>query len=230
MNYYSQSVRIFSFTVILFSVVSFSSFAGDGESKSALVVIDMQDYFATRRGYQEDPKNIAKLKAVLKAQTNAISVAKVKGIPIVFVEYKSRLFSDYGETNPQLRRAASGYESTMVFKKSTDGMFDDKKSTVLKQFFQKNDVDTLIVCGANGGACVKSSIRGALIEGYNVIAYNKAIADFNYESFVHPYRNFGWVQANNGQTFNEARSLDEIFPNTSAEEQDVKVSCVKVRS
>ena len=48
-------------------------------------------------------------------------------------------------------------------------------------------VGTLIIAGANGGACIRHTILGALQNNCNVIAFNDGIADLNFQSFIYPY-------------------------------------------
>lgn len=177
--------RIRSFTILFVLLVSALAQAGgtDGGGK-ALIIIDMQPYFAERGGNHEKEENAKKLKEVLANQVKSIAAAKEAGIPIVFLEYEN-----YGPTSKTLKDAIGDYDKSKYFLKNTDGMFSSWNNHVdkLDDYLESQKVKTLIITGANGGACVESSISGALKENYNVIAFSKGIADFNYRDFIYPY-------------------------------------------
>lgn len=152
--------------------------------RSALVVIDMQAPFVTRGGNADRAENIRKVEEVNKEQVAAIREAKKAGIPIVFIEYER-----YGDTNATLRKEVEGYRNTVSMYKNTDGFLstNNRHRVKLYEYLTKSGIDTIIMTGANGGACVWASIEGALEDCFNVVAYSKAIADFNYEDFIYPY-------------------------------------------
>lgn len=73
---------------------------------------------------------------------------------------------------------------------------DNKNRQPLIAHLKKLNVGTLAMVGANGGSCVRQSIDKALDGNCNVVAFNKAIADFGYESFVYPFeKNYRDVKA-----------------------------------
>lgn len=155
-------------------------------ANSALIIIDMQPYFANRGGQQNSQENKAKIGKIIEMQIASINKAKEANIPIVFLEY------DCGPCDPtdsKLKAAALNYKNARFIKKDTDGMFEsyNKYRKDLVDFLNKNSVGTLIIAGANGGACVLRSITGALENNCNVVAFNAGIADFNYKDFIYPY-------------------------------------------
>ncbi|QLY26898.1 isochorismatase family protein [Bdellovibrio sp. KM01] len=183
------------FITLLFStVISMPGWAEEickqNSGNAALVVIDMQAYFAERNGAYETPENKKKIKDLQQQQMDAITKARQSGIPIIFIEYD--LDPESSPTNPNLKQAAFSYEKTHTFLKDTDGMFDrnNKYRDQLIAYVQKNNIGTLLITGANGGACVYQSIKGALNGNCNVVAYNKGIADFNFEDFIYPYAGY----------------------------------------
>lgn len=153
---------------------------------SALVIIDMQPYFATRSGNHQDAENKAKLDKINETQVGAIQKAREANIPIIFLEYDC---GPCGSTNDSLKTAVANYRNVRFIKKNSDGMFEDynKYRKELVDYLNKNDIGTLIITGANGGACVLRSITGALENNCNVVALNSGIADFNYKDFIYPY-------------------------------------------
>jgi len=195
-----------------------------GESSHrALVVIDMQPYFITRGGNAGTLANKKKVEEILRVQTEAILEAKRTNTPIIFLEYLSE-----GTTNAKLKDAAKGAKDVVYFVKSTDGMLDEGNINrkALLDYINRNKINTLIITGANGGACVKASITGALDNNLSVIAYDEAIADFNYQDFLYPYKNYyEQIQPScKSCTFRETSDLTDSFsPNTGKiRKQDVQ--------
>lgn len=172
---------IYLLTFLTFIALADTTRVGDN---SALVIIDMQEVFATRGGHAADPANVAILQTIQQRQLELIRMARRQHLPIVFIEYEGQ-----GPTNSPLKEAVRGYSRTRTFLKSTDGMLDTDNSHLaeLSGYLQENQIGNLIITGANGGACVQMSIDGALRNNYNVIAVETAIADFNFEAFVYPY-------------------------------------------
>lgn len=169
--------------VLLFSLGAIANDTRVGDN-FALVIIDMQEPFATRGGAAEAGDNPRKLRDIEARQLEMIRLARSRNMPIVFIEYE-----DFGDTNRPLRNAVRNYPNARTFTKNEDGMFDSSHAdrARMSEFLQQNQVGNLIITGANGGACVRSSIEGALRNNYNVLAYSQGIADFNYQEFIYPY-------------------------------------------
>lgn len=114
---------------------------------SALVVIDMQPYFANRNGFERYPDNKAKVDRLLKFQVEAIKKAREQRIPIIFIEYDCRRFMiDCGGTDAALLKAAEGYQDVSVIKKDTDGMFSHQNTyrSELVKHLQSRDIGNLL--------------------------------------------------------------------------------------
>lgn len=172
---------------LLLAIPLLFSISAAAKPRSALVVIDMQAPFVTRGGNAEQPENIKKVEELDKEQVAAIREAKKAGIPIIFIEYER-----HGDTNASLKKEVAGYKNTVYFPKNTDGFLSqhNRNRVKLYEYLTKTGIDTIIMTGANGGACVWASISGALDDCFNVVAYSKAIADFNYENFIYPYASY----------------------------------------
>lgn len=150
----------------------------------ALVVIDMQRDFVTRGGFHNHKKNIQTVDSIQKELLDLINRAVKKGIPVIFLEYE-----EHGRTDPDLLKAIGGYHNSTLFLKDTDGMFekDNRYRSDLADYLKSRKIGHLIIAGANGGACVRSSIEGALENNCNVTVYNRGVADFNFPEFIYPY-------------------------------------------
>jgi len=113
--------------------------------------------------------------------------------------------------------AAQGYDKAKVIKKNTDGVFSSKNiyRKELVAYLQENQVGTLIITGANGGACVYLSMRGALDNNCTVIAYNRGIADFNFKDFIYPFAGYYDNTELNCKncSFKEVSSMDGVVSN-----------------
>lgn len=193
---------------------------------SALVIIDMQPYFASRNDRQELPGNKAKLQEMIRNQVEAIKAARKAELPVIFVEYDRDRFVSQGavpadgpqsdfETHGDLKAAVEGYDKAVILKKTTDGLFDgpNKHKAELDNYLKDRGIGTLIVAGANGGACVQFSIQGALLENYDVIAFSQGIADFNFKDFIYPYTGYyrGKIKTSCPDcTFREVRDLEAV--------------------
>ncbi len=173
--------HLFLFAFVLFA----ASAACFGElPKHAVVIIDMQPKFETRGGSADKPDNVEKVKKLTAAQVTAIKNAKLAKAPILIVEYDG-----YGDTKDDLKKELTDYKDVKYFIKNSDGMFEDynKSKKDIVDHLKAKGIDTLIIMGANGGACVRSSITGAIENKFNVIAFSKGIADFNFDDFMWPY-------------------------------------------
>ncbi len=171
--------------LFLFLSLAYAQPARNGDN-TALIIIDMQQYFIDRGETQNTPENIRKVNELVQEQLGLIANAKALNQPIVFMEYEG-----YGPTNPLLTAAVNGYAHTRTFPKTTDGMFESWNTHVgqLTGYLQEKKIGNLVIAGANGGACVEQSISGALENDYNVMAMSRDIADFNYDEFIYPYDN-----------------------------------------
>lgn len=129
--------------------------------RTALVIIDMQERFVTRGGAQDDGDNPKKVENMVWRQGLLINIAKEHHLPILIAEYKN-----YGPTNSALMDALKGYDKVAVIQKTTDGLFDDENISRLQAQDQLTawGVSDLVVSGANGGACVRETIRSALYQ------------------------------------------------------------------
>lgn len=186
-------VLLISVFVAIKSMASENAACSEQSTNAALVVVDMQPFFANRGGYLDDPENRKMFDLLIKEQIQAIKKAREAKIPVIFLEYdiKASYIRDKTalETESSLKVALQGYKDVAFFKKDTDGMFDDESRSKadLVSFLQRKKIGTLIVTGASGGSCVQESIKGALKENCSVVAYSRGIVDFNYENFIYPY-------------------------------------------
>lgn len=187
--------------------------AADSSFRPALIIMDMQPSFIERTAKHKEPENLKKTEAVTQKIVDAIVMAKQKNIPIIFIELEK-----IRPTVKKLTKAGRGYEKIIRISKTTENIFsglnDYKRELV--EFLNAHQVNTLILTGANGGACLMDSIEGALKNNYNVIVYNDGVIDFNREQFIYPFVNSYGIYQNTQKwckscTFRESVSLSDIF-------------------
>lgn len=177
----------------------------------ALVVIDMQSYFVTRRKTHGSSANQDKMNNLINKQLEAIEIAIKARTPIIFIEY----YDVNSITNDILKDAVKDYNQAHYIQKNADGMLDSKNPfrEDLVDFLKYSKIKTLVITGANGGACVKQSILGALENNCNVVAYSEGIADFNYDDFIYPFIGYKKNLDYNCKqcSLQETSNLDEVF-------------------
>jgi nicotinamidase-related amidase len=150
--------------------------------QTALVIIDMQDFFATRYGVEDVLRNRAKVNDMIWRIRLLIQAAKRNNTPIMIVEY-----ADTGPTNKQIMDELRNYGRIKVIQKDSDDLFNSSNSSAAIAQFQSWGIKNLVIVGANAEDCVEQTIQGALNNGYHVMAANNSIASFNDYNFKHPY-------------------------------------------
>lgn len=216
-------MKIKSLFTTLLLILSFSLWAQVG--KSALIVIDMQPYFVERGGNDKDLENAKKVADILAEQERMILQARAANIPVIFIEYEWPGYA-FGVTNERLSAAAKDYDQASVVKKATDGMFDDSKAKEqLNKLLAEKGINHLYITGANGGACVEQSIRGALRNNYSVTSVSQGVADFNYPEFIYPYKgHYNFTPTCASCSFKEVEGSVDIVADTV--QTEIKVNDV----
>lgn len=199
MSYVYKYITLITFIFSSSHIFSSSLLGNDynpvpGDKKNhALIIIDMQYDFIERGEDDQKATNIKKFDNLLAIQLKAIKAARESNIPILNVYYDG-----FGKIHHGIKAALRGYDKTWSVDKNTDGLFVEGNSSRdwVMNYLSRQNVGTLIIVGASGGACVKKSIIGAQHEGFDVVALSKGIADFNYKDFIYPYRDKYTFSAN----------------------------------
>ncbi len=122
---------------------------------TALMVIDVQKGVVAD-AHQRD--------AVVANISTLIDKARDEGVPIVWVQHSDEQLkqgSDAWEYVPELARQ----ESEPLVHKTFGDSFED---TDLEEVLAETGVGRLVVTGAQTDACIRSTIHGALVRGYDV--------------------------------------------------------------
>jgi nicotinamidase-related amidase len=123
--------------------------------QSALIVIDAQIGVLDGAYHRDDVvANIAAL----------VDKARIAGVPVVWIQHSSEYLpigSDAWHWTPELTQAGS---EALVHKTYADS-FDD---TDLEQVLAAANVGRVFVAGAQSDECIRSTIHGAFVRGYDV--------------------------------------------------------------
>lgn len=199
-------------TLLLFTlnICAFSQ-----ERKVGLVIIDMQKKFMTRKGFHRRPQNIKKVNKLIEHQILIIEKAMEYNIPIFVIEFENQ-----GDTIDEIKNLLSSSATGQVnyFKKDTNGFLSGSnsyKAEIIKSITDQKITDLCFI-GANGGACVEGSIHSAISKDLNSFALVEGIADFNYKSFIYPYRYSRKVMKKYSTNYNhiefkQIRRLDRLI-------------------
>lgn len=121
---------------------------------TAVVVIDVQNGVVTG-SYERD--------AVVANIAALVGRARAQHVPVVWVQHESDSLvagTDEWQIVPELEPAA---HEPIVHKRYGDS-FED---TDLEQVLAGQGVGRLVVCGAQTDACVRSTLHGGLVRGYD---------------------------------------------------------------
>ncbi len=128
---------------------------------TAILVIDMQiDVVARAFRRAEVVANIAEL----------VKQARDKAIPVIWVQHSDDGLvkgSDGWAYVPELQ----AQESESVVHKAFGDSFE---GTDLEELLRRAEIQRLIVCGAQTDACIRSTLHGAIVRGYDTLLVSDA--------------------------------------------------------
>jgi nicotinamidase-related amidase len=118
----------------------------------ALIIVDMQGYFATAK----NPSTIKNVKSLIKE-------FKKKRLPIIVLEYHYS-FRNLGHTLPCITKMLDDYYYARYVRKS-----DDDGGVEVIECLNKNgwNIGKFKVCGVNIGACVRDTVC-TLVHDFNM--------------------------------------------------------------
>jgi nicotinamidase-related amidase len=128
----------------------------EGRTKTALLVIDVQNDVVERAHKRDEVvANVASL----------VAKARRDGVPVVWVQHADEEMqpgTDAWQLVPELGRD----DGEPLIEKTYGDAFED---TGLEALLAELGVGALIVAGAQTDACIRSTIHGALVRGYDVL-------------------------------------------------------------
>lgn len=128
---------------------------------TALLVVDVQNG-VVEGAHQRD--------AVVANIGTLVEKARLEQIPVVWVQHFSEQLvrgSDKWRIVPELTPA----DSELLIEKTYGDSFED---TILESVLSQLGIGRLIVAGAQTDACIRSTLHGALVRGYDVTLVSDA--------------------------------------------------------
>ena len=132
-----------------------------GRENSALVVIDVQNGVVAEAHCRDE---------VVATIARLVDRARGAGVPIIWIQHSSEELqpgSQPWDYVPELVRNAS---EPLIAKRYGDAF----EATELEASLQQLGVGRLLVCGAQTDACIRSTLHGALVRGYDAILISDA--------------------------------------------------------
>jgi nicotinamidase-related amidase len=122
--------------------------------RTGLVVVDVQNDVVARAHNRD---------AVIATIADLVARARAENVPVVWVQHNSEDLlrgSDGWQYVPELRRGAT---EPLIHKEYGDAF----EATHLEAILAERKVGHLIVTGAQTDACIRSTLHGALVRGYD---------------------------------------------------------------
>ena len=173
---------------------------------TALVVVDVQNDVVAN-AYQRDE--------VIVNISTLVDQARAEQVPVIWVQHSSDELgenSDGWQYVPELQRRDS---EPMVHKKYGDS-FED---TTLESELAKRGVGRLIVTGAQTDACIRATLHGAFVRGYDTTLVGDAHTTEDFSDYGLPpadkviaHTNMYWTwQEGPGRTASVVETADVDF-------------------
>ena len=122
---------------------------------TALIVIDVQNGVVAE-AWQRD--------AVVANISSLVDRARAEGVPIVWVQHSGEQMEKGSESWQYVPELVRRESEPLVHKTFGDSF----EATDLEQVLARAGVGRLVVTGAQTDACIRSTIHGALVRGYDV--------------------------------------------------------------
>jgi nicotinamidase-related amidase len=128
---------------------------------SALLVIDVQN--AVLKGAYERDRVVANIGRLIEK-------ARLERVPIVWVQHCGEQLSRYS-SDWQIVPELTPHNAELLIEKLYGDAFED---TMLESVLSRFGIGRLIVVGAETDACIRSTLHGAIVRGYDVILVSDA--------------------------------------------------------
>jgi isochorismate hydrolase len=166
------------------------------KNETALIVIDMQNYFL-------DPTNKAyflESNYILNNINYLINYANKNKIQIIYtIHYNSTNDNNMNKwwknvpkinTNEtQIFNKIKYIENSLTIYKETYSAF---KNTRLDEYLSKNNLKNLIICGVKTNLCCETTARDAFVNNYNVILMSDATITNNIDLYLASLSNLSY--------------------------------------
>lgn len=152
-------------------------------SKTALIVLDMQNYFFSEDSHAFVPAG----KSIIENINSLIKKFEENNSLILFTRHfntpdkKSmmlRWWRDY------IKKESNEFEISDLVKRNNHQIIDKSEydafyETDLKNILIKNEIESIVLCGVLTNLCVDSTARSGFINGFEIIVTLDATASYN---------------------------------------------------
>jgi isochorismate hydrolase len=151
--------------------------------KSALLIIDMQEYFLSRASHAYIPS----AEIILPGVKKLISIYSKKDLPVIFTlhsntEKNAGMMRRWwpkllGEGTPEshLPEELESYGGILVEKHQYDAFYD----TNLEEILHDKKISQLVICGVMTNICCETTARSAFVRGFEVFFCVDGTATYN---------------------------------------------------
>jgi len=130
-------------------------------AQQALVVIDVQVGVVAGATRRDD---------VVASISQLVGRARRAGVPVIWVQHSSDELQPGSEAWAYVPELVPGVSEPLVEKRYGDAF----EATELEDVLQQLRVGRLLICGAQTDACIRSTLHGALVRGYDTILISDA--------------------------------------------------------
>lgn len=155
-------------------------------TNSALLIIDMQNYFLNERSHAYVPSS----RVILKNIAQLLNLFRKKKLPIIFTYFAVKknekdTIKDWwndtvnvGSSQSRIVEEIKPKEEEGVLRKRTYSSFYNTK---LERFLKKHNVKNLLITGVLTNLCCETTAREAFVRNFNVFFVMDATATYNEE-------------------------------------------------
>jgi nicotinamidase-related amidase len=140
---------------------------------SALLVVDVQNA-VVKRAYKRD--------AVVSNILSLVEQARREGVPVVWVQHTDKKISSGSDGWRIVPELAPGSAEPLIEKHFGDAF----EATNLENVLSDLGVGRLVVTGAQTDACIRATIHGAFVRGYDVTLVSDAHTTDDYSALGAP--------------------------------------------
>ncbi len=178
------------------------------KDNTAIIIIDMQNYFLSKNSHAYIPAS----SEILPYVNQLIQNCNIKKIPIIFSRHynsnKNTQFMnwwkrsiDYDSFDFHISKQILWPKEKIIIDKET---YDCFYKTELENYLQKKNIYNIIFVGVMANLCVETTIRSSFVRGYNSILCYNGIGAFNRNLHLNTLENLGYG-------FTHIRSCSEIL-------------------
>ena len=176
--------------------------------RSALLIIDMQEYFLASSSHAYIPS----AEIILPGVKKLISVYSEKNLPVIFTLHSNTKENAgmLGKWWPSLLREGTPESHLPEGLESSDGIIIEKNqydafyNTNLEQTLHERNISQLVICGVMTNVCCDTTARSAFVRGFEVFFTVDGTATYSEDHHVSTLTNLAYG-------FAVPVLLDELF-------------------